>query len=402
MVLPELWIRFRKNGNIVSPVEIVAPRISPNRPAMRPSSPLPRVVLVLFLLALWFILCRHLSNEWAINEQYVYGWFVPFFAAYLFWLRWEDRGKVESRNAKVENGALPQSAVPHSPSLNFLLFTFYFLLLAALLPIRLFEIGNPDWRPLGWLHAGIVVALTLLFVRQIGGRAWLKHFAFPICFIFVAVPWISGIETPIIQGLMRAVAAVATEILNLLGIPAQLEGNLIRINSGLVGVNEACSGVRSLQTSLMIGLLFGELKRLALVRRILLVAGAITIAFLANCARALLLVWLAATRSADALTHWHDVAGYSIVALVFVGTMILAGLLARKVKMESRKRRAFNISHFAFRISTSYFLLFTSSSLGPCRRNRKRTVVSHPRAKSNRGADLVGKLADHRTGFSRA
>ncbi|HAK06539.1 MAG TPA: hypothetical protein DCO65_04610, partial [Spartobacteria bacterium] len=40
--------------------------------------------------ALWFVLCRHLSGEWAINEQYNYGWFVPFFCAYLFWLRWEN------------------------------------------------------------------------------------------------------------------------------------------------------------------------------------------------------------------------------------------------------------------------------------------------------------------------
>jgi len=31
--------------------------------------------------ALWFVLCRHLSGEWAINEQYNYGWFVPFFCA---------------------------------------------------------------------------------------------------------------------------------------------------------------------------------------------------------------------------------------------------------------------------------------------------------------------------------
>ncbi|MDQ2919420.1 MAG: exosortase/archaeosortase family protein [Verrucomicrobiota bacterium] len=197
-----------------------------------------------------------------------------------------------------------------------------------MLPLRAFEIGNPDWRPLGWLHAGIVVALSLLLVWKSGGSTWVKHFAFPICFIFIAVPWISGIETPIIQGLMRFVAAVAAEILNLLGVPAQLEGNLIRVNSGLVGVNEACSGVRSLQTSLMIGLLFGELKRLALVRRILLLAGAVLLALLANCVRALLLVWLAATRSPDSLAHWHDLAGYSIVAVVFVGTLVLARALA--------------------------------------------------------------------------
>ena len=50
----------------------------------------PKILLALVMAALWVILCRHLSAEWSYNEQYNYGWFVPFFALYLFWLRWED------------------------------------------------------------------------------------------------------------------------------------------------------------------------------------------------------------------------------------------------------------------------------------------------------------------------
>src|SRR4029077_217533 len=103
--------------------------------------------------------------------------------------------------------------------------------------------------------------------------------AFPILFTLVAVPWITPIEAPIVQELMRVVAAIASEVVALFGIPAQVEGTLIRIPNGIVGVNEACSGVRSLQTSLMIGLLFGELKRLSIFHRTMLVVAAIAIAF---------------------------------------------------------------------------------------------------------------------------
>ncbi|MDQ6940820.1 MAG: exosortase/archaeosortase family protein, partial [Verrucomicrobiota bacterium] len=81
---------------------------------------------------MWVILCRQLSNEWAINEQYSYGWFVPFFAAYLFWLRWEDRPDHRERAQNRMAAA----------------FVIFFALI-LLVPIRLFEIGNPDWRPLG-------------------------------------------------------------------------------------------------------------------------------------------------------------------------------------------------------------------------------------------------------------
>src|SRR5206468_11884499 len=140
----------------------------------------------------------------------------------------------------------------------------------------------------------------------------------------------TAVETPIIQGLMRMVAHVAAETAMLLGIPAQVEGNLIRVSTGLVGVNEACSGIRSLQTSLMIGLLFGELKRLSVLRRLLLVAGAVAIALFANLLRAVFLVSVATTKNISEVSRWHDIAGYTIVALVFVGTMALAYLLGRK------------------------------------------------------------------------
>jgi exosortase len=297
----------------------------------------------LFLAALWFILCRHLSGEWTFNEQYNYGWFVPFFALLLLWLRWETRPR-ESRKEKVESRKLAIAIAA--------------VALALLLPIRLFEIGNPDWRPLGWIHAASVVTLTLLIIWYAGGNPWLRHFAFPVAFFFVAVPWITPIEVPIIQGLMRSVAAGATETIALLGIPAQLEGNLIRIHNGLVGVNEACSGVRSLQTSLMIGLLFGELKRLSIWRRLGLIAGAIAIALIANFCRAVFLVWIAAAKSIPEVDRWHDIAGYTIVGLVFVGTLGLASLLSRS-KVESRKAKVENETapHRGESVFRSSFLL---------------------------------------------
>jgi len=280
-------------------------------PAVAGHFPAGLALTVLFLAALWFVLCRELSGEWLVNEQYSFGWFVPLFALYLFWLRWQDQPTPEVRTRLV--AAIIGLAA-----------------LLLLLPVRLFEIANPEWRLLVWVHTAAVVTLTLLLIWCAGGRPWLRHFAFPVVFIFIAVPWPTLVETPVIQGLMRIVANVAAETAMLLGIPAQIEGNLIRVSTGLVGVNEACSGIRSLQTSLMIGLLFGELKRLSVLRRVALVAGAVAIALLANFFRAVFLVMVAATENLSEVTRWHDVAGYIIIALVFFGTIGLAYLLGRK------------------------------------------------------------------------
>jgi exosortase/archaeosortase family protein len=194
-----------------------------------------------------------------------------------------------------------------------------------------------------------------------------KHFSFPILFFLVAVPWVSFIEQPVVQGLMRVVAAVATEASALFGIPAQLEGNLIRVSTGLVGVSEACSGVRSLQTSLMIGLLFGELKRLSIAKRLLLVAGAIALALVANFGRAFFLVWVAATRGVPAVSEWHDFAGYAIVGFVFLGSLGLAAVVARIASTRgSKKEKGENgdqRSEVGGQRSAPLFLLPTSSFL---------------------------------------
>src|SRR5260370_29344557 len=92
------------------------------------------VLSFLFLAALWFVLCRELSGEWLVNEQYSFGWFVPLFALYLFWLRWQDRPPPEIPNSKSQarnNGFAALIAIPA---------------LVVLLPVRLFEIANPEWR----------------------------------------------------------------------------------------------------------------------------------------------------------------------------------------------------------------------------------------------------------------
>ncbi len=300
------------------------------------------IAIVVFFAFLWLGLWRQLSGEWSVNDQYSYGWFVPFFAIILFWLRLEGRPP-----------GRPPTPTRQSSSLQFGIIA---VALILLLPIRLFEIANPDWRPLSWLHATCVVTVTLAFLWSAGGVSWLRHFAFPVAFTLIAVPWVSPLEGPIVQELMRVVAAISSELVALFGIPAQLEGNLIRVPNGLVGVNEACSGVRSLQTSLMIGLLFGELKRLSIFRRVMLVFAAAAIAFFGNCARAFFLVWIAATRNMATANSWHDFAGYGIVVLVFVGSLALAAMLGRD-KVRIKKAEVKNQS--ADQLKSSYFLIPT-------------------------------------------
>jgi len=292
------------DGGLQTEIALIANRTE--GPANTRANRLSVLLIALAFAALWFVVCRYLSAEWSFNEQYNYGWFVPLFTAYLFWERWRDRPEPSRPGHKLIASLLILGAG------------------ALLLPVRVFEIGSGDWRPLGWIHVGAVTAITLCILYLAGGKTWLRHFSFPVLFFFVAVPWITPIETPIVQGFMRIIAAASAETLALFGIPVQVQGNLLRLPNGVVGVSEACSGVRSFQTSLMIGLFFGELKRLPIRPRLILILGAVAIGLFANFLRASILVLIASNSGLAGVSRWHDFGGYAIVIVVFAGTMWIA------------------------------------------------------------------------------
>ena len=149
----------------------------------------------------------------------------------------------------------------------------------ALLPVRVIYEVNPDWPLISWVFTLSVCAISLFAVYVTGGSGWVRHFAFFICRILVAVRWPWRIEVPVTQGLMRVIAACTVEILGWFNVPALQHGNLIELTNGTVGVDEACSGIRSLQSNVMAGLVIGELYALGKNRRVLLLVVGVILAF---------------------------------------------------------------------------------------------------------------------------
>ncbi len=284
---------------------------------------------------LWLDLCRLLSSQWETREQYAYGWFVPLFAAGLFWRRWSDRPLPAPEQRE---GGSPASGF------RFQVSAFILLLALSLLPLRvIFEI-NRDWPLMGWLYAGIVVTATLYAFFLAGGRAWVKHFAFPVALILVGVVWPYRIERGLTQGLMRLDANLTVELLGWIDIPALQRGNLIELSTGTLGINEACSGIRSFQSSLMAALVMGELYRFRLRPRAALILCGIVLGFGFNVVRTLLLSWLANKNGISATGRWHDPAGMTITVACFFALWALAVLMRRW----TRRPSAFSFHPSAF------------------------------------------------------
>lgn len=258
----------------------------------------------------WIRLFAALVPEWELDPQYAHGWSIPLLSAILFIRRWHQR---------------PSPDPPKTPLVGWALCSLPLLLL---LPVRFIGVVHPEARPLLWIHGAIALVFTFGILWNLGGFRWVRHFAFPILFVLVAMPWGRGFQTGLTNALMNWVASVSVQVVLNLGIPAQQSGNTITLENTVVGVDEACSGVYSLQGSIMVGLFLGEHYRLWSGARFLLVAFAISFSLFLNIVRATLLTWVASSSGEAGLERIHDPAGLIILVIVFFGTVGFASFLA--------------------------------------------------------------------------
>jgi exosortase len=265
-------------------------------------------VLLCFALAIW-----QMRYDWTYDETYNYGWVVTPLMAYLFSVRWRDRPAPRPL-------PLAQRSI------------WGWVIISLLLPACwLIREANPEWRLVSMALAILAITSACLWLRELGGTAWMRHFMGALAFFAVSIPWPSELEKITAHFLMPVNAAAALEALQLLGVPATRAGNLIQLpGGGILGVEEACSGIRSLQATLMMALFLGELHRLRWVHRGLLLLIGIIVALLTNALRT---IWLSKVGAQDGLSathHLHDRAGLIVLAINSGLLLALAALLERK------------------------------------------------------------------------
>lgn len=270
------------------------------------------------LAAFWAALIYQVSADWRVVPEYAYGWSVPWLAAFLFWKRWITRPAPEPQGAPI------------------LVCAAALTLALCYLPIRLLEEANPDWRMLTWAQALQVVSLTLFALFYAGGLRWLRHFWFCVAFFLVAVPWSRGAEQWLTKTLMPVLAQMTCEALVWFNIPSVRQGNLIEIANGIVGIDEACSGIRSVQATLMASLFLGDLYRFRWSRRFLLVVVGALLAFLFNGVRAFFLAYVAAKEGINASVGFHDPAGFTILYISFGFLWAMSWLFRGRVDVTHR------------------------------------------------------------------
>lgn len=241
------------------------------------------------------------AGEWQNTDAYSYGFFVPLLAGYFFWRRWP-----ELRPA------------PPAPREVFRAWVFLAVLVILAGPLELLRQTPLYWRPVLWAMGGLAVAASLAAAFLAGGRAGMRTLFFPVCFPLIGIPWPGQVELAATVSLQGWVATATGEILNWFGVAAAVEGKTIRVANCILGVEEACSGLQGLQSSMMVALAGGEVFRQGLGKRAVLLAWAVGVALVGNLLRAVILGFVAIRLGPEGVSTWHDFLGMAILLVVIL------------------------------------------------------------------------------------
>ena len=169
-----------------------------------------------------------------------------------------------------------------------------------------------------------LVALLQAAALTILGPAVLRKLAFPMLYLYLAVPLGEGLIAP----LQAFTARFAVGLLDALGFPVRQGGLLIHIPGASFHVAEACAGLRFLLASFALGVLLAGLFFHKWWHRLAFVLVAIALPIVGNGLRAAGLVLIAhlsdlqLARGVDHLTY-----GYVFTALLLAALVALAAML---------------------------------------------------------------------------
>jgi exosortase len=243
-----------------------------------------------------------LARQWASDDNYSHGFFVVPLALYFCW---ERRDALTAANRRPSILGLVLITVSLA------------VLLAGLLGAELF---------LTRISLIGVIAGVVLYVW---GWHHVRVLAFPIAFLVLMIPLPTIVFNQIAFPLQLLASRAGEAVINLAGIPVIREGNVLQLPSRTLEVAEACSGIRSLVSLIMLAIVLGHFTERRIGRRILIALAAIPIAIVANAARVAgtgLASELVSPTAAEGFLHTFS--GWVLFVVAFIGLVAVQRALA--------------------------------------------------------------------------
>jgi len=244
---------------VTSAAETAVETASRSRPLL--GVPLTVALIAVGVLALFWKTTWSMVAIWMRSETFVHGFVVlPIF----FYLLWRERRSLRAIDTRPCLGALFGVAAAGALWLLGELVGAASVAQFAMVAMIPFTV---------WTVLGTRVAMAL---------------AIPLAFLFFAVP----LGEFLLPTLINWTADFTVAALRASGVPVYREGNFFTIPSGNWSVVEACSGLRYLIASFMVGCLYAYLSYRSIERRVAFIAASIIVPIVANWMRAYIIVML--------------------------------------------------------------------------------------------------------------
>jgi exosortase A len=254
----------------------------------------PGIVLLLAAVLLFRSTAQAMVHIWNTSDTYAHAFLV---VPISLWLVWRLRASL---------AALPTQTMP-------------WMLLPMALVALLWLLG--ELAAAQALTQFALVALLVLSVPAVLGWPVTQALLFPLLFLFFAVP----VGDFMVPQMMEWTADFTVAALQMTGIPVYREGLQFVVPTGNWSVVSACSGVRYLIASFMVGTLFAYLNFKGLRRRTLFIVMALLVPILANWLRAYMIVMIGhLSGNKLAVGVDHIIYGWVFFGLV-IGVMFWVG-----------------------------------------------------------------------------
>ncbi len=282
------------NGLTAAPPSALADTSDRSRLARRDIIQIALIAGLVGILYAWTL--ADLAHDWWIYPNLSQGLLIPPLAMYL---AWQDRRRVLALPVVGDwRGAI--------------------LLLFSCMVFLAGKLGAEYFLP-----RISFVLLLMAFTWMFWGVARLRALAFPFMLLATMVPLPALIYNALATPLQLLASDLATRLAQACGVSVYQDGNIIRLATTSLGVEEACSGLNSLAALVVGSLLLGHVYSCRKLTRGLLLLLSLPIAIAANVLRVTGTAILADWDPDLALGFYHAFEGW-LVFLVGFGMLYLA------------------------------------------------------------------------------
>ncbi|MGF1531633.1 MAG: exosortase/archaeosortase family protein [Puniceicoccaceae bacterium] len=291
------------------------------------------------------------SHWWLTREEYNFGIFVPIFVGWVLVERWPAirnflvTGRAGTRGADEEESSGREgkkdgwlSGVLEAGAWLVLIGALALYAIGAVLRSSDEAANLPATQAWAWSFAAFLLSSAFIVSRRIGVSGvtpalgdrlkFVGLFVFPALIWMISAPLLDFAERKVSLFLLNRVTDIVSFTFELLNYPLERKGNVLVLPMGQVGVEDACSGIRSLTACLFAGSFMAAMYANRIWKKLTLIFLAMVLAFVMNIFRSLFLTAWAYAHGSEAIKgNFHDLTGYAVLGLTWVGLIILAQIL---------------------------------------------------------------------------